>query len=259
MLKGIAGRTAIVTGAAGGIGSATVRRLHAEGANVVAVDLDQAGVEALAAELGERVLPVRRRRDECRGHRALLQGGRRHVRVGRHVPRQRRRREQRRPGRRVRPRRLREGVRRQRAQRLPRLGRGRPADDDAAGSREDRLHRLDRRAQGRPGRVRLRGQQARGHRPGPLAHEGDRAARHPGQRGRPGPGGDADDAPARGGPGRAGRPRRRVVPGRPQHGDPAGAVRGGGRDRGDGRLAAERRGARTCTARSSPSAAGLYP
>jgi NAD(P)-dependent dehydrogenase (short-subunit alcohol dehydrogenase family) len=58
MLKGIAGRTAIVTGAAGGIGSATARRLHADGANVVAVDLNQAGVEALAAELGDRVLPV---------------------------------------------------------------------------------------------------------------------------------------------------------------------------------------------------------
>ena len=58
MLKGIAGRTAIVTGAAGGIGSATVRRLHAEGANVVAVDLNQSGVEALASELAERVLPV---------------------------------------------------------------------------------------------------------------------------------------------------------------------------------------------------------
>lgn len=59
MLKGIEGRTAVVTGAAGGIGSATVRRLHDEGANVVAVDIDQSGVEVLAAELGERVLPVR--------------------------------------------------------------------------------------------------------------------------------------------------------------------------------------------------------
>jgi NAD(P)-dependent dehydrogenase (short-subunit alcohol dehydrogenase family) len=59
MLKGIAGRTALVTGAAGGIGAATVRRLHAEGANVVAVDIDQDGVEALEAELGDRVMPVR--------------------------------------------------------------------------------------------------------------------------------------------------------------------------------------------------------
>jgi NAD(P)-dependent dehydrogenase (short-subunit alcohol dehydrogenase family) len=59
MLKGISGRTAVVTGAAGGIGAATVRRLHAEGANVVAVDIDKDGVEALEAELGDRVLPVR--------------------------------------------------------------------------------------------------------------------------------------------------------------------------------------------------------
>ncbi len=59
MLKGIAGRTALVTGAGGGIGSATVRRLHAEGANVVAVDITTAGIEALAAELGDSVLAVR--------------------------------------------------------------------------------------------------------------------------------------------------------------------------------------------------------
>ena len=56
MLKGIAGRTAIVTGAAGGIGSATCRRLHAEGANVVAVDINGAGLDALAAELGDRLV-----------------------------------------------------------------------------------------------------------------------------------------------------------------------------------------------------------
>jgi NAD(P)-dependent dehydrogenase (short-subunit alcohol dehydrogenase family) len=59
VLKGIDGRTAVVTGAAGGIGSATVRRLHAEGANVVAVDLDGAGVEKLAGEFGQRVLAFR--------------------------------------------------------------------------------------------------------------------------------------------------------------------------------------------------------
>ncbi|MFY9230778.1 MAG: SDR family oxidoreductase [Candidatus Nanopelagicales bacterium] len=58
MLKGIAARTAVVTGAAGGIGSATVRRLHAEGANVVAVDLDKGPIDALAAELGERIIAV---------------------------------------------------------------------------------------------------------------------------------------------------------------------------------------------------------
>lgn len=59
MLKGVAGRTAVVTGGAGGIGSATCRRLHAEGANVVAVDLDEAGLMSLAAELGDRIITVR--------------------------------------------------------------------------------------------------------------------------------------------------------------------------------------------------------
>lgn len=58
MLKGIAGRTAVVTGAAGGIGSATVRRLHAEGARVVAVDIDGDGIDALVSELGDRALAV---------------------------------------------------------------------------------------------------------------------------------------------------------------------------------------------------------
>jgi len=43
-LMGIAGKTAIVTGAAGGIGSATVTRLLAEGCNVVGVDLDGGAV-----------------------------------------------------------------------------------------------------------------------------------------------------------------------------------------------------------------------
>ena len=59
MLKGIAGRTAIVTGAAGGIGSATCRRLHSEGANVVAVDIEGAGLDALTAELGDRIVAAR--------------------------------------------------------------------------------------------------------------------------------------------------------------------------------------------------------
>ncbi len=58
MLKGISGRTAVVTGAAGGIGSATCRRLRAEGANVVGVDLDGNGLDRLASELGEGFVAV---------------------------------------------------------------------------------------------------------------------------------------------------------------------------------------------------------
>jgi NAD(P)-dependent dehydrogenase (short-subunit alcohol dehydrogenase family) len=43
-MKGLAGKTAIVTGAGGGIGSAAARRLLEEGCNVVAVDLTDESV-----------------------------------------------------------------------------------------------------------------------------------------------------------------------------------------------------------------------
>ena len=46
------GRRILVSGAASGIGAALVRRLVAEGARVVAADLDLAQVEALAASCG---------------------------------------------------------------------------------------------------------------------------------------------------------------------------------------------------------------
>jgi len=43
---------AIVTGGAGGIGSATCRKLVAEGARVVVADIDPAGAQAVADEIG---------------------------------------------------------------------------------------------------------------------------------------------------------------------------------------------------------------
>lgn len=50
-----AGKVAIVTGGANGIGAAVVRRLAAEGGAAVAADLDGAAGAALAAELGQAV------------------------------------------------------------------------------------------------------------------------------------------------------------------------------------------------------------
>ncbi|MBL7496171.1 SDR family oxidoreductase [Frankia sp. CNm7] len=52
----VAGKVAVVTGAASGIGRATAKRLIAEGARVVAADIDETGLAKLAAELGEEAL-----------------------------------------------------------------------------------------------------------------------------------------------------------------------------------------------------------
>ena len=50
------GRTILITGAARGIGAACARRLAGDGARLVLTDLDGAGVERLAAELGQVAL-----------------------------------------------------------------------------------------------------------------------------------------------------------------------------------------------------------
>jgi NAD(P)-dependent dehydrogenase (short-subunit alcohol dehydrogenase family) len=52
----LAGRTAIVTGGAQGIGLAVARRFVASGAKVCLFDLDEAALEAARAELGDSVL-----------------------------------------------------------------------------------------------------------------------------------------------------------------------------------------------------------
>ena len=65
-----AGRVVVLTGAAGGSGTALARRLAAAGARVALLDLDAAGAEALAAELGRTSALARRcdvtSLDECR-------------------------------------------------------------------------------------------------------------------------------------------------------------------------------------------------
>lgn len=50
----LAGKVVLVSGAARGIGAATARAFHAEGARVMVVDRDGTRAEALAAELGGR-------------------------------------------------------------------------------------------------------------------------------------------------------------------------------------------------------------
>jgi NAD(P)-dependent dehydrogenase (short-subunit alcohol dehydrogenase family) len=69
-------RTALVTGAASGIGAATVRRLVAEGARVVATDVAEKGLASLAKTLGNAIVTMRHdvtREDEWHGAVALAQ------------------------------------------------------------------------------------------------------------------------------------------------------------------------------------------
>jgi len=51
MLKGLAGRSVLVTGGTGGIGAAMCRRMSAEGARVVVADLDGDAAQQLASSL----------------------------------------------------------------------------------------------------------------------------------------------------------------------------------------------------------------
>jgi len=57
-LRGLTGKVAIVTGAAGGLGGATVHRLAEEGVNVVAVDLAESAAKEVAAAAPGRAIGV---------------------------------------------------------------------------------------------------------------------------------------------------------------------------------------------------------
>jgi NAD(P)-dependent dehydrogenase (short-subunit alcohol dehydrogenase family) len=58
-MRGLAGKVAVVTGASGGIGAATARRLAQEGAHVVGVDLDEERLRAVTDALPTRAVPIR--------------------------------------------------------------------------------------------------------------------------------------------------------------------------------------------------------
>jgi 3-oxoacyl-[acyl-carrier protein] reductase len=54
----LTGKTALVTGATGGIGGSIARALHAQGAHVILSGTREAALESLSAELGERTSAV---------------------------------------------------------------------------------------------------------------------------------------------------------------------------------------------------------
>lgn len=58
MIFDLTGKTALITGAGGGIGSAVARKLHGQGATVVLLDMRAEGIETLKAELKDRAVSL---------------------------------------------------------------------------------------------------------------------------------------------------------------------------------------------------------
>lgn len=57
-MERVAGKTALVTGAASGIGAAAAKRLATEGARVALSDIDLDGVRAMAEEIGDAAIAI---------------------------------------------------------------------------------------------------------------------------------------------------------------------------------------------------------
>jgi 3-oxoacyl-[acyl-carrier protein] reductase len=70
----LTGKTALVTGATGGIGAAIARALHAQGAHVVLSGTREAVLQELAAELGERTSVVAANLSDAAAVDALVDG-----------------------------------------------------------------------------------------------------------------------------------------------------------------------------------------
>jgi NAD(P)-dependent dehydrogenase (short-subunit alcohol dehydrogenase family) len=85
-LKGLGGKVAVVTGAAGGIGEGTARRLAEEGASVVVVDVQGERARAVADSLGESAIAVDADVSVEGGRRALHERGGRALRTDRPLP-----------------------------------------------------------------------------------------------------------------------------------------------------------------------------
>ena len=71
----LTGKTALVTGASGGLGGAIARALHGQGAIVALSGTRREALERLAAELGERAHRAALRPQRCGGGRGAGSGG----------------------------------------------------------------------------------------------------------------------------------------------------------------------------------------
>jgi rhamnulose-1-phosphate aldolase/alcohol dehydrogenase len=177
----LAGKIALITGGAGGIGKATAERLLRDGACVVLADIDEGALAETGAALAQHSPQCDtgvRRNSGVRFRRARVRrGGHPGVECGHLVGRSHR-------GDRA------VAVESQHGHPVhrlfPRLARGVPADEAAEDRRLHRVHRLQERACRFPERVGLLHRQGRRNPSRPLSGAGRRRSRHQGEYGQSG-------------------------------------------------------------------------